>query len=62
MIALGADGVLVGRAWVNALAAEGQAGVARMLSLLASEMRVAMALTGVTRIADITPDILASVK
>ena len=59
MIALGADGVLVGRAWVNALAAEGQAGVARMLSLMASEMRVAMALTGVTRVADITPDILA---
>ena len=60
MIALGADGVLVGRAWVNALAAEGGTGVSRMLSLLASEMRVAMALTGVTRIADITSDILAS--
>ena len=59
MLALGADGVLVGRAWVNALAAEGQAGVARMLSLMASEMRVAMALTGVTRVADITSDTLA---
>jgi len=59
MIALGADGVLVGRAWVNALAAEGGAGVARMLALMASEMRVAMALTGVTKVADITPDILA---
>ncbi len=59
MLALGAEGVLIGRAWVNALAAEGGAGVSRMLGLMASEMRVAMALTGVTRIDQITRDILA---
>jgi L-lactate dehydrogenase (cytochrome) len=58
MLALGANGVLLGRAWAYALAAAGQAGVGRMLQLLDAEMRVAMALTGVTRIADITPDIL----
>ena len=59
MLASGAEGVLLGRAWVNALAADGQAGVARVLGLLSAEMKVAMALAGVTRIDQITPDILA---
>ena len=58
MLALGADGVLLGRAWVYALAARGQAGVAHVLTLIEKEMRVAMALTGATRIADINRDIL----
>lgn len=58
MIALGASGVLLGRAWVYALAARGQEGVAHVLDLIDAEMRVAMALTGVTRISDITRDIL----
>jgi L-lactate dehydrogenase (cytochrome) len=51
MLALGAKGVLLGRAWAYALAGGGQAGVAHMLSLVEAEMRVAMALTGVTRVA-----------
>ncbi|MFZ5746748.1 MAG: FMN-dependent L-lactate dehydrogenase LldD [Pseudomonadota bacterium] len=59
MLALGAKGVLLGRAWAYALAADGQAGVRHMLRLVEAEMRVAMALTGCTGIADITPDILA---
>jgi L-lactate dehydrogenase (cytochrome) len=58
MLALGAKGVLLGRAWVYALAGGGQAGVTHMLQLLEAEMRVAMALTGATSIAKITPDIL----
>jgi L-lactate dehydrogenase (cytochrome) len=58
MLALGAQGVLLGRAWAYALGARGEAGVAHMLELIAAEMRVAMALTGCTRIADISPDIL----
>ncbi len=58
MLALGANGVLIGRAWAYALASRGQAGVAHILQLIEAEMRVAMALTGVTRLADITPDIL----
>jgi L-lactate dehydrogenase (cytochrome) len=58
MLALGAHGVLLGRAWVYALAAQGQTGVAHVLNLFAAEMRVAMALTGVTRIADIDSGIL----
>ena len=62
MLALGAKGVLLGRAWAYALGAAGQAGVAHMLSLIDAEMRVAMALTGVTRIDQITRDILVQDK
>ncbi|WP_076068877.1 FMN-dependent L-lactate dehydrogenase LldD [Sphingomonas montana] len=53
MLALGAKGVLLGRAWAYALAAGGQAGVAHMLKLVEAEMRVAMALTACTSIAAI---------
>lgn len=59
MLALGADGVMLGRAWLYALAAQGEAGVTRLLDLMAKEMRVAMTLTGVNRIADIDHSILA---
>ena len=58
MLALGARGVLLGRAWAYALAGGGQSGVAHVLELIAAEMRVAMALTGVTTIDAITSDIL----
>lgn len=60
LLALGAHGVLLGRAWAFALAAGGQAGVAHMLQLIEAEMRVAMALTGRTRIADIDASVLVS--
>jgi L-lactate dehydrogenase (cytochrome) len=59
MLALGADGVLLGRAWAYALAAGGGAGVARLLDIFEAELRVAMALTGVTRVSEIGPDCLA---
>lgn len=59
MLAMGAKGVMLGRAWAYALAGGGGAGVAHILKLIRSEMTVAMALTGATRIADLTPDILA---
>lgn len=58
MLALGAKGVLLGRAWVYALAANGQAGVAHVLKLIQAEMQVAMALTGATNIAGIDRSIL----
>ncbi|HEX7781568.1 MAG TPA: FMN-dependent L-lactate dehydrogenase LldD [Sphingobium sp.] len=58
LLALGAHGVLLGRAWAYALAARGEAGVTHILQLVEAEMRVAMALTGATRIADIGRDIL----
>jgi L-lactate dehydrogenase (cytochrome) len=60
MLALGADGVLLGRAFVYALAANGEAGVANLLDLVAKEMRVAMTLTGARTLADISADSLAS--
>jgi L-lactate dehydrogenase (cytochrome) len=53
MLALGAKGVLLGRAWVYALAAGGGAAVAHVLALMEAEMRVAMSLTGCTRIDEI---------
>jgi L-lactate dehydrogenase (cytochrome) len=59
MLALGAKGVMLGRAWAYALAAAGGAGVTRLLQIFEAEMRVAMALTGVTDIAAIDRDILA---
>jgi L-lactate dehydrogenase (cytochrome) len=58
MLALGARAVLLGRAWAYALGAAGEAGVAHMLSLIQAEMRVAMALTGSTKIAGIDRRIL----
>lgn len=58
MIALGADAVLLGRAWVYALASAGQAGVAHLLDLIEKEMRVAMVLTGSRTIAEIGPHAL----
>ena len=58
MLALGADFVLLGRAWAYALAAAGEAGVAHVLKLIEAEMRVAMALTGHTRISEIGADTL----
>ncbi|MCD7098534.1 FMN-dependent L-lactate dehydrogenase LldD [Stenotrophomonas sp. MMGLT7] len=61
MIALGADAVLLGRAWVYALAAAGQAGVENLLGLMEKEMRVAMTLTGAKTIAGITRDSLTGV-
>ena len=45
-LALGADGVLLGRAWAYALAARGEAGVSQMLAILKEELEVAMALSG----------------
>jgi len=59
MLAMGAKGVLLGRAWLFALAARGGGGVTQLLDLIAGEMRVAMTLTGVQRIADINASILA---
>ena len=53
MLALGADATMIGRAFIYALAAAGEAGVTKLLQLFDSEMRVAMALTGARSIAEI---------
>lgn len=58
MLALGAQCVLLGRAWIYALGARGEAGVTHMLQLIEAEMRVAMALTGARSLSEITHDSL----
>lgn len=58
MLALGADTVLLGRAFVYALAAAGGQGVSNLLDLIDKEMRVAMTLTGAKSISDINADCL----
>ncbi|MEZ4287636.1 MAG: L-lactate dehydrogenase [Polyangiales bacterium] len=52
-IALGADACLIGRAWAWAVAAAGEQGVAHVLTTIADEMRVAMALTATTSVQEI---------
>ena len=58
LLALGADCTMIGRAFVYALAAEGEAGVTNLLNLLEKEMRVAMTLTSVKKVSEITDDLL----
>jgi L-lactate dehydrogenase (cytochrome) len=57
-MALGAKACLVGRAWAWAVAARGEAGVAHVLSVIRSDIDVAMGLTGTTDVADIDCGIL----
>jgi isopentenyl diphosphate isomerase/L-lactate dehydrogenase-like FMN-dependent dehydrogenase len=52
-VALGADAVAVGRLYCYGLAAEGAAGVSALLELLETETAVALALIGVTKLADL---------
>jgi len=59
MLALGADGVLIGRAFVYALAAQGQAGVERLFAILEKDMRTNMVLTGAKSVREIGPHLLA---
>jgi (S)-mandelate dehydrogenase len=58
-VALGAEGVLLGRAPVYGLAAGGQSGVERALAILAEELDRTLALTGCTGIGALGPDLLA---
>ncbi|KPF54123.1 L-lactate dehydrogenase (cytochrome) [Novosphingobium capsulatum] len=59
MLASGADAVMLGRAFIYALAARGGAGVGQLLDLIARDMRVTMALTGARTVADIGAHTLA---
>ncbi len=58
-VALGAQGVLIGRPQVHALACGGALGVARMIRLLRDELAVAMALCGCSDLRHATRDLLA---
>lgn len=57
-VALGARGCLIGRAWIYALAALGEAGVSRLFATMRREIEVAMGLAGVTSIAAIDRSVL----
>ncbi|WP_345797282.1 alpha-hydroxy acid oxidase [Castellaniella sp. MT123] len=59
-VALGARGVLIGRAFLYALAAAGEAGVVRALELMANELDVTMAFCGRTRIQDVDRSVLVN--
>lgn len=55
-VALGADAVLVGRAYLYGLMAGGEEGVSRVLQLLAAQVERTMALLGASRLDELTPD------
>lgn len=57
-VALGAEGVLLGRAPVYGLAAGGEAGVARALDILADEFDRTLALTGCASVASLSRDLV----
>ncbi|MFP3945050.1 MAG: alpha-hydroxy-acid oxidizing protein, partial [Alphaproteobacteria bacterium] len=59
-MARGADACLIGKSWAYAVAAGGEATVIRLLRTMQAELRVAMALTGVTRPDAIDGRVLAS--
>jgi 4-hydroxymandelate oxidase len=54
-VALGARAVLIGRAYLWGLAADGEAGVSRVLEMLEHELKLTMALAGCPTVASITP-------
>ncbi|WP_413112438.1 FMN-dependent L-lactate dehydrogenase LldD [Thaumasiovibrio sp. DFM-14] len=61
MLALGADCTLLGRSFIYALAAQGQAGVENLLDLYEKEMRVAMTLTGAKSIKELNHSSLVDI-
>jgi len=61
-LALGADGVLVGRPYLYGLGAAGERGVAAAISMLAQELGRAMTLMGVTTVAQLRAEGAALVR
>jgi L-lactate dehydrogenase (cytochrome) len=59
-LALGARGGMIGKSFLFALAAGGQAGVTRALEIIRDELRVTLALTGTADVAACGPHMLAS--
>ena len=57
-LALGARAVMIGKSFLFALAAGGEAGVTRALEILRDELRVTLALTGTAGVAAVGPQIL----
>jgi L-lactate dehydrogenase (cytochrome) len=57
-VALGARGTLIGRSFLYALAAAGEAGVIRAIEIMRSELRTTLALTGTSTVDAAGPHIL----
>jgi L-lactate dehydrogenase (cytochrome) len=57
-VALGANAVMTGRAFLYGLGAKGLAGVTMALDILSRELQVSLALTGCNDVRDASPDIL----
>jgi L-lactate dehydrogenase (FMN-dependent) and related alpha-hydroxy acid dehydrogenases len=57
-VAMGASSVMIGRPWVYGLSARKKAGVMEVISILENEMRVAMGLSGNTKISELNRDML----
>ena len=57
-LSLGARGVLIGRPWVWSMAARGEQGLVDLLEVFRQEIKATMALMGVCRIADLTPELI----
>jgi L-lactate dehydrogenase (cytochrome) len=57
-LALGASGTLIGKTFLFALAAAGEAGVTKAIEIMRSELKVTMALTGTTCVDAMGPHIL----
>lgn len=59
-LALGADGVVLGRATLYGLGAAGERGVSRSLDILQDETRRTMGMLGITNTGEVGPQVLAS--
>ena len=57
-VALGANAVLIGRAYLYGLGARGREGVSLALQILSRELQVSLALTGCNDVRDASPDLL----
>lgn len=57
-LALGARAVMIGRAWVYALAARGEAGVRHLLAQFQRDLSTTLALTGCTSARTVSPEVL----
>jgi L-lactate dehydrogenase (cytochrome) len=57
-LALGARGALIGKSFLYALSAAGEAGVTKAIGIMRNELRVTLALTGTSSIESVGPHIL----
>ncbi len=61
-LALGADAVMIGRPYLYGLAVGGEAGVARALAMLRTELASAMALTGARSVKEISAEMVTAIR